>query len=182
LAIEEPELYQHPNRQRHFARILLQLSRGKTPGVAKRTQVVYATHSPLFVDLDRFDQVRLLRKEANGDHLPKQTRVVTTTLERIAELLWEADGKPEQKYTAATLSHRLQALMTPRVNEGFFAGTVVLVEGEDDCAAIMGAASAKTVDLEAEGISVIPMGEAQPRPPRIDLSQVRDSRLPHLGR
>jgi predicted ATP-dependent endonuclease of OLD family len=158
LAIEEPELYQHPNRQRHFARILLHLSRGKTPGVAKRTQVVYATHSPLFVGLDRFDQVRLLRKDPNGNDQPKQTRVVTTTLERIADLLWQADGKFGEKYTAATLSHRLQSLMTPRVTEGFFARTVVLVEGEDDCAAIMGAASAKGVDLEAEGISVIPMG------------------------
>jgi putative ATP-dependent endonuclease of the OLD family len=53
---------------------------------------------------------------------------------------------------------RLQTLLTPRVNEGFFARTVVLVEGEDDCAAIMGAASAKGVDLEAEGVSVIPLG------------------------
>ena len=30
LAIEEPELYQHPSRQRHIAKILLQLQ-GKIP-------------------------------------------------------------------------------------------------------------------------------------------------------
>ena len=158
LAIEEPELYQHPNRQRHFARILLQLSRGKTPGVAKRTQLIYATHSPLFIDLDRFDQVRLLRKDPNGEDKPKQTKIVTTTLGRIAHLIWEADGSKGQEYTGATLVHRLQSLMTPRVNEGFFAKTVVLVEGEDDCAAIGGAAIARNVDLEAHGVSVIPVG------------------------
>jgi len=158
LAIEEPELYQHPNRQRHFAKILLQLSRGTTPGVAKCTQIIYATHSPLFVDIDRFDQVRLLRKDSNGNDKPKQTRVISTTLDKIARLVWEADGATGQEYTAATLAHRLQSLMTPRVNEGFFARAVVLVEGEDDCAAIMGAANARNVDLEACGVSVIPVG------------------------
>ncbi len=158
LAIEEPELYQHPNRQRHFAKILLQLSRGKTAGVAKRTQVIYATHSPLFVDIDRFDQVRLLRKEPSGTDKPKQTTVVSTTLAKIAHLVWEADGATGPEYKAATLGQRLQALMTPRVNEGFFAQAVVLVEGEDDCAAIMGAANATGVDVEAHGVSVIPVG------------------------
>jgi putative ATP-dependent endonuclease of the OLD family len=158
LAIEEPELYQHPNRQRHFARILLQLSRGITPGVAKQTQVLYATHSPLFVDIERFDQVRMLRKDPNGPKKPKHTRVVSTTLDRVAELVWNADGANGTKFTGDTLAHRLHALMTPRVNEGFFARVVVLVEGEDDYAAIVGAASAQAVDLEALGVSVIPVG------------------------
>jgi len=41
LGIEEPELYQHPTRQRHLARILWELSQGNIPGVARRTQLVY---------------------------------------------------------------------------------------------------------------------------------------------
>ena len=53
LAIEEPELYQHPSRQRHLASVLLNLAKGAIPGVAENTQVIYATHSPLFVGLDR---------------------------------------------------------------------------------------------------------------------------------
>ncbi len=53
LAIEEPELYQHPSRQRHLASVLLNLAEGALPGVAKNTQVIYTTHSPLFVGLDR---------------------------------------------------------------------------------------------------------------------------------
>ena len=53
-AIEEPELYQHPSRQRHLASVLLNLAKGAIPGVAENTQVIYATHSPLFVGLDRF--------------------------------------------------------------------------------------------------------------------------------
>ena len=41
LAIEEPELYQHPSRQRHLASVLLNLATGVIPGVAESTQVIY---------------------------------------------------------------------------------------------------------------------------------------------
>jgi predicted ATP-dependent endonuclease of OLD family len=44
------------------------------------------------------------------------------------------------------------------MNEGFFADVVVLVEGEDDRAAILGYASADGIDLDSEGIAVIPCG------------------------
>lgn len=158
LAIEEPELYQHPNRQRHFARILLDLSSGTTPGVAKATQVLYATHSPLFVDIERFDQVRLLRKAPTGNGKPKQTKAICTTLDEVARLVWIADGEKGTQYTGSTLASRLQSILTPRINEGFFAQTVVLVEGEDEYAAIQGTARAYDLNLDALGISVIPVG------------------------
>lgn len=48
LAVEEPELYQHPSRQRHLASVLLSLATGAIRGVAESTQVIYTTHSPLF--------------------------------------------------------------------------------------------------------------------------------------
>ncbi len=157
LAIEEPELYQHPNRQRHMARILLKLAKGSTPGVAEKTQIIYATHSPLFVGLDRFNQIRRLQKIDDGEDKPRITRVVGTTLERVAERLWEADGKKGNKYTDITLISRLHAIMTPWINEGFFADLVVLVEGEDDYAAILGMARTMKKDLESMGISIIPV-------------------------
>lgn len=74
----------------------------------------------------------------------------------MAETLWEADGKPSKQYTGETLLPRLQSIMTPWMNEGFFAEVVVLVEGEDDRAAILGVAVAMGHDLESNGISVIP--------------------------
>ena len=46
--------------------------------------------------------------------------------------------------------------MTPWMSEGFFADVVVLVEGEDDRAAIIAAAASMEHNLESEGISVIP--------------------------
>jgi predicted ATP-dependent endonuclease of OLD family len=158
LAIEEPELYQHPNRQRHLASILQQLATGKTPGVADKTQIIYSTHSPLFVGIDRIEQIRLLRKHSNGTDKPKITRIISTTLQAVADKIWSADGEPAEHYTAETLLPRLKTIMTPWMSEGFFADVAVLVEGEDDRAAILGVASAKGLDLESRGFSIIPCG------------------------
>jgi len=156
LAIEEPELYQHPSRQRYMASVLLQLAQGSVPGVAKKTQVIYSTHAPLFVGLDRFDQIRALRKENEETGKPKVTKVARAELDAVAEEIWNAGGQKGNKYTAETLRPRLQAIMTPWVNEGFFADVVVLVEGEDDRAAILGMARSMGHDFDSAGISVIP--------------------------
>lgn len=156
LAIEEPELYQHPSRQRHMASVLLKLSQGTIPGVAKRTQVLYSTHSPLFVGLDRFEQIRLLRKADNAAGKPRVTKAVKGELDAVAEEIWVAGGRQGSKYTADTLRPRLQAVMTPWVNEGFFADVAVLVEGEDDRAAILGVAISMGYNFDSDGISVIP--------------------------
>jgi len=156
LAIEEPELYQHPSRQRHMASVLLKLSQGTIPGVAKRTQVLYSTHSPLFVGLDRFEQIRLLRKADDVAGKPRVTKAIKAELDAVAEEIWVAGGSQGSKYTADTLRPRLQAVMTPWVNEGFFADVAVLVEGEDDRAAILGVAVSMGHNFDSDDISVIP--------------------------
>jgi len=156
LAIEEPELYQHPSRQRHMASVLLQLAQGSVPGVAKKTQVIYSTHAPLFVGLDRFDQIRVLRKENREMGKPKVTKLARAELDAVAEQIWNARGRQGNRYTAQTLRPRLQAVMTPWVNEGFFADIIVLVEGEDDRAAILGMAKSMNYDFDSAGIAVVP--------------------------
>lgn len=156
LAIEEPEIYQHPNRQRHLSKVLLTLAEGRISGVAERTQIIYSTHSPLFVDIKRFNNVRLLQKTIREQNKPKETKVIYTDLDQIAKIIEKADGKSEGTYTGKTLEPRLQTLMTPWMNEGFFSDVVVLVEGEEDRAAILGVATALGHDLESKNISVIP--------------------------
>ncbi len=156
IGMDEPELYQHPNRQRHLSKILLKLAEGSIRGVADRTQIIYTTHSPLFVDIKRFDKIRILHKVRGETNKPKQTKVIYTNLDEVAKIIEKADGKPDGTYTGGTLEPRLQTLMTPWMNEGFFADVVVLVEGEEDRAAILGVATALEYDLESMGISVIP--------------------------
>lgn len=156
LAIEEPELYQHPSRQRHLASVLLKLATGEIPGVAKNTQVIYATHSPLFVGLDRFDQIRVLRKVALTGGKPKATIVKSADMEKVANEIWTKRGAAAPTFTAETLRPRLHAIMTPWMNEAFFADVAVLVEGEDDRAAILGVAASMGQDFDSLGITVIP--------------------------
>lgn len=157
IAIEEPEIYQHPNRQRHLASILMKLAEGKTPGVAEKTQIIYSTHSPLFVGIDRINQIRVLRKLPNGGE-PKITKIISTSVDKVAEEIWKAKGSPQPQYTGATILPHLQSIMTPWMSEGFFADVAVLVEGEDDRAAILGVAKSKGIDLESSGFAVIPCG------------------------
>lgn len=158
LAIEEPELYQHPSRQRHMASVLYKLAMGSIPGVTKRTQVIYSTHAPLFVGLDRVDQVRLLRKRSCQPTHPPATKVYSTSLTQVAEKLRCISRRKGEEYTADTLRPRMQVLMTPWMNEGFFADVVVLVEGEGDRSALLAVGELEGHDMESMGICVVPCG------------------------
>jgi putative ATP-dependent endonuclease of OLD family len=162
LGIEEPELYQHPNRQRHWTKVLLQLAEGRITGVADRTQVIYSTHSPLFIDVERFDQIRVLRKTGTEDGRPKCTEVAWAPLDSVARDLEQAAGVATGTFTAQTLRPRLRSFMRPEINEAFFAELAVLVEGQEDKAAILAAASllntAVNADLESLGVSFIECG------------------------
>lgn len=155
MIIEEPELYQHPNRQRHLAKVFLTLSKSGIGGVSSSMQIIYSTHSPHFVSIDRIDQIRLLRKIPADSEKPKITKIFSTKLDIVAKQLQELDGS-SNAYTADSLKPRLNAIMTPWMNEGFFSDVVVLVEGEGDRAAILGVADSMGNDLESQGISVIP--------------------------
>ncbi|MBA2950654.1 AAA family ATPase [Streptomyces sp. PSKA28] len=65
LAIEEPELFQHPPQARTFAKVLRELVSTSPQG---RTQVMYATHNPVFIDPKGYHQVRRLGRAAGEDH------------------------------------------------------------------------------------------------------------------
>ena len=57
-----------------------------------------------------------------------------------------------------SITSRLHAIMSPLMNEGFFARFIVLVEGEEDRAALMAVAENLKIDLEGEGFAVISCG------------------------
>ncbi|MCY3992086.1 MAG: ATP-dependent endonuclease [Caldilineaceae bacterium] len=74
----------------------------------------------------------------------------------MARELGQAMGRKGKLFTADTLEPRLRSMMTPWMGEGFFADVVVLVEGEDDRAAILSFAKSKKCDFDGMGIAVIP--------------------------
>ena len=153
LTIDEPELYQHPNRQRHLSNICLRLSERTTSANTSKMQIVYCTHSPHFVGLDRIQQIRLLKKDKVENNDPKITKIVSAD---IKTLVTELNDLHNGKFTDNNISLLLQAIMTSLMNEGFFAKVVVLVEGPSDRAAILGTAESMGIELESLGVSVIP--------------------------
>ena len=149
ILMEEPELYQHPVRQRHMAKVFAGMTQSQTQS---RIQIVYTTHSPHFVGMDRIGDIRLIRKEARGRRAARETAVHSTSLDNVRKTLsW--DGR---RLSDEAVAERLRVVMTPWLNEGFFADLVVLVEGDGDYAAILGAARSSGIELEKTGIAVIP--------------------------
>jgi len=58
--IEEPEMFLHPQAQRYFYRLLIDLVE------RQNCQVIYSTHSPVFADVTRFESIRLIRRKPGG--------------------------------------------------------------------------------------------------------------------
>ena len=156
LAIEEPELFQHPSRQRHLLSVIDKLSSKGIQNVLSDIQVIYTTHSPLLVNIDQFNFARRFRKIQSNGTKKKQTKITWGKLEELARKLDEANVVQKGNYSESTIKPRLRAIMTPWMNEGFFADTVVLVEGEEDRGAILGEADLLNYNFDALGISVIP--------------------------
>ncbi|MEU0910468.1 ATP-dependent nuclease [Streptomyces althioticus] len=143
LAIEEPELFQHPPQARTFAKVLRELVATSPRG---RTQIMYATHNPVFIDPKGYHQIRRLSRDAGAEH--PVTEVWQATEEDLCRVLDElVDKQVIRSRTEGTLSGALA--------EGFFAHAVVLVEGGGDEGVITGCAERSGISLGAEGVSVI---------------------------
>jgi len=152
LAIEEPELFQHPTQARVFSNVLRDLAGDPTGGL----QVTYATHSPYFIDPLFFDQVRRVtrRQHAHDEH-PSVT-VHVASLDAVAKRL---DGSG---VNAVALRSRWDQMCTKNLAEAFFAAAVVLVEGDTDKGILDGIAAREgQTALEAEGVTVAYSGGKQ---------------------
>ncbi len=154
LAIEEPELYQHPTKQRHFTNVLRGLSNGTLPGIDSPTQVMFGSHSPMFVSVDKADEIRLVRRTECDDSDFKQCELKSLDLSVIADQLERAWSYPSGTFTAETLTPRLHILGT-ELAEGFFANGIVLVEGRSDKAMLYATSKLLGVSFEEAGIAVL---------------------------
>jgi len=131
LLIEEPEIYLHPNRCRYFSEILEKLSEEDFRGQGARTQVVYSTHSPYFVGLERYNKIRLLRKEHLDRYPIPVTQIYDYSIEQCAEDFVRICGRT---YRDALNNFRIRSIptMNTMMNEGFFSDIVVITEGLSD--------------------------------------------------
>ena len=146
LAIEEPELYIHPQLQRLMYGIL----RDFAEDPRDCNQVLYSTHAPAFVDVAAYHQIAVVTKRS----VPLGTQVHQCEEGALGSL---QERKAFQLLTHFGLEH----------NELFFARKCILVEGRQDRLAIV--ASGRELALfkefpEEAGHTVMVAGNKQELP------------------
>lgn len=145
LAIEEPELFQHPIQAQTFAKVLRSLAEN----VDKRIQVTYATHSPYFLEARHFNQVRRLTRSAEG------TPVVTVHFATIVDVKARLEGI----MSAATVDRQLDGIVTNQLAVALFAHRAFLVEGATESSVFYGIGDKLSLgSLEAAGVSIVAVG------------------------
>lgn len=157
LAIEEPELYLHPSRCRYLSNVMLELSKPLSNPNDSRTQIMYGTHSPFFIDLQRFDQVRLARKVTADNTSTLQTKMTSFSRTEASQQLAQISLRPQEEFSEATFTAHAAPVMTSIVNEGFFADVAVVVEGLSDAAALWTVQNILSRDWDALGITIVPV-------------------------
>jgi putative ATP-dependent endonuclease of OLD family len=108
LAVEEPELYMHPQMERKMRDVLYRLSRQPS------FQVICTTHSPIFLDVSR-SHTAIVRAVKSAD---REVRFFQVTKDLFAD-----DERQDERARI-----QLIANFHPTINEVFFAKRVVLLE------------------------------------------------------
>jgi len=137
LAIEEPELYIHPQIQRLIYRVL----RSFAETAERSDQVVYATHAPAFLDVGRYHEIGVIRKDS------------VTLGTRVHQCDAGVLGSGEERK-----GFQLINSFGVDKNHVFFAQESILVEGQQDEIAIIAAGRKMrffTEFPEEEGFSIV---------------------------
>jgi putative ATP-dependent endonuclease of the OLD family len=128
LLIEEPELYLSPHAQRHLYRVLR--------GLAQRgNQILYSTHAPVFLSVDRLEELALVRHTAD-----------------LGTALHQPPPLPEAEWFRA-----LSEFDSDRA-ELFLARAALLVEGRTEKLTFPLLFEAVGIDPDKEGIVVLECG------------------------
>ncbi|AWB33957.1 ATP-dependent nuclease [Orrella marina] len=145
LAIEEPELFQHPIQAQAFAKVLRSLAED----TEKRIQVTYATHSPYFLEPRHFDQIRRLTRST--DEIPVVSVHYATMTDVKAKLHGIVDGE--------VVDRRLDHNVADQLAIALFANRAFLVEGPTESSIFYGLGDRLSPgSLEAAGVSIVFVG------------------------
>lgn len=149
-AVEEPELYLHPQSQRTVMAVLRKISEG-------RDQIFYSTQSSLFVDVAHFDEICIMRREeVDGQLASNPTQLSMEAMLADLKCRKGITGTPEgirEQYANA---------FDPTVNEGLFGDSVVVVEGASELYALPVFARALEYDFDRANVAIVQAGSKGP--------------------
>jgi CRISPR-associated exonuclease Cas4 len=112
LAIEEPELYLHPNGQRKMMNVVRNIS--------IKDQVLACTHSNFFVDMYDYQNIIIVNRDNAGP----------TNIFQVTEEIFKTEDEESRKRLKKTF--RYLSLFDLSRSEMFFSKKVVLVEGDTE--------------------------------------------------
>jgi len=143
LAIEEPELYLHPNGQRKMISVL--------ENIASTDQVLACTHSNFFVDMFQYKNIVIVCRDAVGLQRLSNISMIYLPLSQIKKKVGS------KKYLGTSVYLNLSR------NEMFFSKKVVLVEGDTEkfiipLWAMKYSAQDKKYDFSANNICIVESG------------------------
>jgi predicted ATP-dependent endonuclease of OLD family len=145
-AIEEPELYLHPQSQRTLMSVLREIASG-------RDQVIYSTQSSLFIDISHFDQICVMRREKRDESYESYESYPTQL--SMPTMVEDLKARKGVDATEEGIREQYSNVFNPMINEGFFADKVVIVEGPSEQYALPIYADALEYDLDRNNISVV---------------------------
>ncbi len=154
LAVEEPELYMHPQAQRTIRRVFRKIVDGGD-------QVIFSTHSSLLIDVSYFDEI--IRMESGCEQIDcKRTTVSSAWQLPMARMIEDLETRiPRLKghVTPESMRDLYSHAYNPSRNEGFFASKIILVEGQtEEYSLPIYADALPNCALDPQGISVVECG------------------------
>lgn len=154
LAVEEPELYMHPQAQRTIWRVFRKMAEGGD-------QVFFSTHSSLLVDVAYFDEIVRMEchfETVEGKKTPA-SKAWQLPMWRMIQDLEVRFPKTKGSVTVESMRDLYSHAYNPRRNEGFFATKIVLVEGPtEEYSLPIYADALPNCAFDPQGISVVECG------------------------
>ena len=150
LLIEEPEIYQHPPKQKLVSNAFRKICEEFSSETGIRFQVIFTTHSEKFVDIGNFNSTRIIRRDE--DKGVSRHNIASLSISKCSEYFARLVDKPPMSDEAFQAKLHI---FSRELCEGFFARKLILVEGVTDKAVLEGVYRSFNRDNIAEGIMIV---------------------------